>query len=234
MGAAAARNRRQPMCMPPSNRMTTRATVTSRSTVRCGGASRPGTTCAAIAAPARKNAGVGTCSRSLSRLDRIASRPTPETTSTISPKGRTSSTGSFRSARTRLPTRLPGAPWSTLVLGRGARRAHLLVDRVDDGRVGEGRDVTELAVLGDVAQQPAHDLAAARLRQLRRDQDLPRLRDRADLLGDVVAQLLQELLATGDVVRDVPLRRHERDDRLAGRGIGRTHDGGLGDRRMAD
>src|SRR5665811_1908571 len=35
MGAAAARNRRHPMCMPPSNRMHISATVTMRSTAAC-------------------------------------------------------------------------------------------------------------------------------------------------------------------------------------------------------
>ena len=42
-------------------------------------------------------------------------------------------------------------------------------------------------------QQPAHDLARARLRQLGDDHDLPGLGDRTDLLGHVVAQLLHEL-----------------------------------------
>ena len=35
-------------------------------------------------------------------------------------------------------------------------------------RVGERRDVADLAVLGDVAQQAAHDLAGAGLGQLAR------------------------------------------------------------------
>jgi hypothetical protein len=58
--------------------------------------------------------------------------------------------------------------------------------------VGQRGDVAELAPLGDVDEQPPHDLAAAGLRQLGRQHDLARLGDRADLLGDVVAQLLQE------------------------------------------
>ena len=37
----------------------------------------------------------------------------------------------------------------------------VLADRLDDGRVGEGRRVAERPALGDVAQQPAHDLAAS-------------------------------------------------------------------------
>ena len=44
---------------------------------------------------------------------------------------------------------------------------HQRVDHVDDGRVRERRHVAELTMLGDVAQQPAHDLARARLRAAR-------------------------------------------------------------------
>src|SRR4051812_25701225 len=47
---------------------------------------------------------------------------------------------------------------------------------------------------GDVAQQPPHDLARARLRQALREADLVRPRQRPDLLDDVVAQLLLQLL----------------------------------------
>src|SRR6266513_2349865 len=51
--------------------------------------------------------------------------------------------------------------------------------------------VAEGSLLGNVAEQPPHDLAAARLRQLRCEDDVGRLRDRADLLSDVLAQLLE-------------------------------------------
>ena len=70
------------------------------------------------------------------------------------------------------------------------------LDQVHHRGVGERGDVADLAVLGDVAQQPAHDLAGAGLGQLGDDHDLPGLGDRADLLGDVVAQLLDERLAS--------------------------------------
>src|SRR3954453_11665494 len=70
-------------------------------------------------------------------------------------------------------------------------------------------------MLRDVPQEAAHDLAAPGLRQLRREDDVRRLRDRADLPSDVVAQLLELL--------DRPflpaLQRHERDDRLSGGGV---------------
>src|SRR5436305_789948 len=75
-------------------------------------------------------------------------------------------------------------------LGAGGEIARL--DAVDDPRIGERRRVAELLVLGDVAQQPAHDLSRARLRQLLGEEQGLRLGDRADELGDMVAQLLGE------------------------------------------
>ena len=68
------------------------------------------------------------------------------------------------------------------------------------------------AVLGHVAEQAAHDLAAARLRQLRREDDVGRLRDRPDLLRHVVAELLELL----DRASSPPLSVTIGDDRLAG------------------
>src|ERR671931_2533953 len=68
-----------------------------------------------------------------------------------------------------------------------------LLDLLDDGRVGERGGITQLAVLGDVAEKPAHDLAAASLRQLGREDDVRGLRDRADLRGHVVTELLELL-----------------------------------------
>src|SRR3954462_5896588 len=88
----APRRRLSPMCMPPSNRMIARAIVTIRSTVRCGGASRPGMTAAATAAPATNSAGAGSWMRSLSRLDNTASSPTAAMTATRAPNGPTSCT----------------------------------------------------------------------------------------------------------------------------------------------
>ncbi len=65
IGPAADRNRAQPMCMPPSNRMQTRATVTTRTTAYSGGACRAGMTLTATAAPTRTMAGDGSFSRSV-------------------------------------------------------------------------------------------------------------------------------------------------------------------------
>jgi hypothetical protein len=56
---AAARNRRQPICIPPSNKMTARATVTTRWTVVTDTRPRAGMTSEATAAASRKIAGGG-------------------------------------------------------------------------------------------------------------------------------------------------------------------------------
>ena len=69
------RNRRQPMCMPPSKSRTTSITVTTRWTVRTGTAATAGTTWASSAPPTRKSAGAGTRSRSLSRDAHTAASP---------------------------------------------------------------------------------------------------------------------------------------------------------------
>ena len=75
MAAAAVRNRRRPMCMPPSNKMIASATVTTRSTVTTGSAVADGHSCAAMTAATRKNAGAGTRSLALSRLESTAAVP---------------------------------------------------------------------------------------------------------------------------------------------------------------
>ena len=80
---AADRNRRQPMCMPPSNRITTSATVTTRSTVWIGMCASAGTRSEATAAPIRKIAGAGMRRRALIRLDSTATRNASDTARTI-------------------------------------------------------------------------------------------------------------------------------------------------------
>src|SRR5919108_2637656 len=89
-GPAAPRNRRQPMCIPPSNRITTSATDTTRWTVVTDSSPSAGTRSEANAAPTRKIAGAGTRIRSLSRLTRTAAMIAPPTTSTSSAKCSTS------------------------------------------------------------------------------------------------------------------------------------------------
>ena len=83
--------------------------------------------------------------------------------------------------------------------------------------IGERRGVAERLVLGDVAQQPAHDLARAGLRQVLGEEDRLRLRDRPDVLGDVVAQLGDERVA-----RLVAARAGSRTRRWPGRSCRRS------------
>src|SRR6185436_20151849 len=78
----------------------------------------------------------------------------------------------------------------------------------DHRRIGQGRGVAQGPALGDIAQEPAHDLAAPRLRQLRREDDVVRPRQCSDLLGHVGLELVHEL---GRAV-DATLHRDERGD----------------------
>src|SRR3954465_10432700 len=78
--------------------------------------------------------------------------------------------------------------------------------------IAQGRDVTQLAALGDVAQEAAHDLARARLGQVIGPDDALGARDLADPHRDVLADLGDEVV-TGLVAA---LQRHERRDRLPG------------------
>src|SRR6185312_2565390 len=93
-GTAADRNRDQPICIPPSNKMHTSATVTSRSTTRCGGSCSAGMTLTATAAPASTSADDGIFTRSVSRFDSTTTRPTAAASSTTRAKGPASVTGS--------------------------------------------------------------------------------------------------------------------------------------------
>ena len=73
IGTAARRKLASPMPMPPSNRTSTRQTVTTRCTCSIGIRPSAGNRSEATAAPTRNSAGAGSRSRSLSRLDRMAS-----------------------------------------------------------------------------------------------------------------------------------------------------------------
>src|SRR5258708_15824854 len=68
---------------------------------------------------------------------------------------------------------------------------------LDHARIGESRGVAEIAeiVLGDLAQDAAHDLAGARLGQARRPLDDIGPGDRADLLAHPAAPLLPQAVA---------------------------------------
>ena len=72
----------------------------------------------------------------------------------------------------------------------------VLNEVVDHGGIGQRRGVAEIGeiVLGDLAQDAAHDLAGARLGQAGRELDQIGRGDRADLLAHPVAQLDLEQL----------------------------------------
>jgi len=92
--ATADRKRRQPMRIPPSNRMKIRATLTTRSTVLSGGAWSPGTSWTASADATSISAGTGTFSRAVSRLDRTAARTTRAASTRSNASSGTTDTGS--------------------------------------------------------------------------------------------------------------------------------------------
>ena len=77
-------NRRRPMFMPPSNRITASATVTIRSTSVMGSRPSPGHRSEASAEASRKIAGAGIRMRALIRLDDTASAAASAVTNTIS------------------------------------------------------------------------------------------------------------------------------------------------------
>ena len=99
MAVAAVRNFRQPMCIPPSNRMNTSATVTTRCTVSSLSRPRCGNKVAATAASTRKNAGAGIRSRSLTRFDSTAAVPIKPTRSMTRPYDSIPATGCVLSGR---------------------------------------------------------------------------------------------------------------------------------------
>ena len=78
--------------------------------------------------------------------------------------------------------------------------------------------------------KPAHDLARSRLRQIRGKENLIRSRDRADLLDDV----LLELVGQGRARLDAFLDGDERRNRLALDLVWTSDHSGLGDLRVID
>ena len=87
-----------------------------------------------------------------------------------------------------------------------------------------------MLVRGDLAQDPAHDLAAARLRQIGRPLDQIRRGDRADLLPHLHHQLLAQRLArlVAGLQGDIGI------DALALDVVRIAHDRGLGHLGMRD
>mgnify|MGYP003351008375 CR=1 FL=1 len=72
------------------------------------------------------------------------------------------------------------------------------LDALDHTRVGERRRVAQGVVLGNVAQQSAHDLARPGLREFLGEQDRGGLGDRTDELRDVVTQFRNQAVVGFD------------------------------------
>ena len=99
--------------------------------------------------------------------------------------------GKGRGGAWKAPPRFWGLLPFALALAAG------LLELVDDGGVGEGRDIPQVVLaLGHAAEDAAHDLAAPRLRQVGGEDDLLRPGVRAYGLPDLVVELLDELFAT--------------------------------------
>jgi hypothetical protein len=110
------------------------------------------------------------------------------------------------------------------------RSDHSGLDLVHHTTVCQRRGVTDLAVLGDVTQQPAHDLSRAGLGQFGNNQNLARLRDPTDLGGNVVAQFCYRAGRFGWPAAQNDEGAHG----LPGGLIRRPDHRGLGYRRMRD
>src|SRR5690242_20202699 len=97
-------------------------------------------------------------------------------------------------ARTVAP-RWPVPGWLVVLAGAGGEDGvGLALQVLHDGGVAERRRVAEVVALGDVLQEPAHDLARARLRQVVDEDHGLRPRDLADLLADPLPQLRGQLV----------------------------------------
>ena len=85
-------------------------------------------------------------------------------------------------------------PLSALLLALRLALLDLVAELGHHVRVAQRGDVAELAALGDVAQQPAHDLARAGLGQVVGPDDPLRPRELADPLRDVLADVADQLV----------------------------------------
>src|ERR1700730_596110 len=81
-----------------------------------------------------------------------------------------------------------------------------------DGRIAQRGDIAQRVTLGDVAQQPTHDLSRARLGEVLGPDDPLGARELADALGDGRANALDSAL----IALEIALQSDERDDRLPG------------------
>src|SRR5215211_9140653 len=116
-----------------------------------------------------------------------------------------------------------GAPLLLLV-------GELLLELLHHTGLTQRADIAELPAFGDVPQQPAHDLAGARLRHVGGPDDALRPGELPDPHRDLVAHLRLELL----VPLEITLEDHEGADGLPGVLVLLTDDCRLGHLWMGD
>jgi hypothetical protein len=97
-------------------------------------------------------------------------------------------------------------------------------DGVHHGGVGQGGDISDWAILGDISEQSAHDFAGAGLWQFTHHKDGSRLGDGTDLLGNVVAQNLRGVGIATELIGTTATKDDEGDNRLtSGLILGSNH-----------
>src|SRR5579862_2103083 len=113
----------------------------------------------------------------------------------------------------------------------GTGSAFVLILRLEarnDAGIRKRGGIAEDAAFGDIAEQAAHDLCAARLGQFGREEDVVGAGDGADFRYDVLLELFLEAVAEGDAF----LQGDERGDALPFHIVRLADHGGFGDGRM--
>src|SRR5215469_15982385 len=129
----------------------------------------------------RRNAGTA-AKRSLGRLKRPSFIRASGTFSLTAGCGASAAPTKTSRGATKSRSKATNALVFLVDLGYGA-----ILKLFDDARIGERRRVPEHPAFGDVAKEPAHDLAAARLRKLGRERQMFGPREPAELVRNVLA-----------------------------------------------
>src|SRR6478735_2103740 len=188
---AADRNRRHPMCMPPSNRMKTKATVTICSSTSMGTDRNPGNTAPHTAAAIRNTAGAGTRSRVLTRCENTASSTAADTTATTAPNPvRASTTPAPSSGNPSVPGGKVGFRCHrSLTIGASASAASLNM-MISTGHAWQcpkrGRHAGQKGWVTDPAA-PSSRMSRTRVRNHRVRNHVARSVDSRDLRSEAVA-----------------------------------------------
>src|SRR5680860_133206 len=91
------------------------------------------------------------------------------------------------------PRRGSGPPVEPLlvVLAVGRLAVRLLLDLIEDRRILQSRDISELVSVGDVSEQPPHDLSRTRLGKIVGEDDRLWPCDLADGLANMLPQFFR-------------------------------------------